>query len=119
MREWAGSSNVHVRRLASEGLRPRLPWSKKLTLFVDQPQPVFAVLDALKDDQSRFVQKSVANNVNDYLKDNRRAAMDLLRSWSHDPTPQRGWTIRHALRNEIKHNADDALAILDQALREE
>lgn len=109
---WAASDNVHVRRLASEGLRPRLPWSKRLDLFIDDPAPVFAVLEALRDDPSKFVQKSVANNVNDYLKDNRQAAMELLDSWTAAPTPQRRWIIRHALRNEIKREADDALALL-------
>lgn len=117
MRRWAESPNVHVRRLASEGLRPRLPWAKKLTLFIEHPEPVFDVLDALKDDTSRFVQKSVANNLNDYLKDNRPAAMSLLQRWTSDVTPHRQWTIRHALRNEVKREADDALTILDQALR--
>ncbi len=117
MRDWADSPNVHLRRLASEGLRPRLPWAKKLTLFIAKPEPVFEVLDTLKDDTSRFVQKSVANNVNDYLKDNRPAALDLLRSWANAPTQQRRWTIRHALRNEIRRGADDALAVLDRSLR--
>lgn len=117
MQTWARSPNVHVRRLASEGLRPRLPWSKRLSLFLDDPEPVFEVLETLKDDTSRFVQKSVANNVNDYLKDNRPAAMQLLRRWSQEPTPQRRWTIRHALRNEIKRGAGDALDLLDRAAR--
>jgi 3-methyladenine DNA glycosylase AlkC len=113
MLDWAGSANVHVRRLASEGLRPRLPWSKKLTVFIDDPDPVFRVLDTLKDDESRFVQKSVANNLNDYLKDNRPEAMDLIRNWADDPTRQRRWTIKHALRNELKREAEDAFEIAD------
>lgn len=117
MRSWADSSSVHVRRLASEGLRPRLPWAKKLTLFIDRPEPVFEVLEVLKDDPSRFVQKSVANHLNDYLKDNRPAAMDLLRSWSYDAAPQRRWIIRHALRNETKRGADDARAVLHRSVR--
>lgn len=109
---WAGSANVHVRRLASEGLRPRLPWSKRLTVFIDEPGPVFSVLDELKDDPSRFVQKSVANNLNDYLKENRPAAWDLLEEWSRDAPPPRVWVIRHALRNEIKKGSEDAGMLL-------
>lgn len=112
MLEWAASDNVHVRRLASEGLRPRLPWAKRLTLFIDEPAPVFAVLERLKDDPSRFVQKSVANNLNDYLKDNRPAAMNLLAGWAEDTSPARRWIIRYALRNEFKRGAADALALL-------
>lgn len=113
MLAWAGSPHVQVRRLASEGLRPRLPWAPRLTVFLAQPEPVFAVLDRLKDDPSAWVRKSVANNINDYLKDNRPRALDLLRAWSADPSPERRRLIRHALRNETKRGAADALAILD------
>lgn len=115
IRDWSRSPNFHLRRLASEGLRPRLPWAKKLRLYLDDPAPVFEVLDTLRDDTCRFVQKSVANNVNDYIKDNRPAALALLSSWATDATTQRRWTIKHALRNEIKRGADDALAIIETA----
>ena len=70
------------------------------------------MLDTLKDDPSRFVQKSVANNVNDYLKDNRSAALALLGRWTDDPSPQRRWIIRHALRNETKRGTAEAAEIL-------
>lgn len=113
MRRWASATSFHLRRLASEGLRPRLPWAKKLGAYLDDPTPVFEVLDALKDDTSRFVQRSVANNVNDYIKDNRPAAIALLSSWAKDATTQRRWTMRHALRNELKRGAEDALAIIE------
>ncbi|QIM16714.1 3-methyladenine DNA glycosylase [Leucobacter insecticola] len=116
MRGWTTSSNVHIRRLASEGLRPRLPWSKRLTLFITEPQPIFEVLDTLKDDTSRFVQKSVANNLNDYLKGNRTDTLDLLIRWAANPTPQRQWIIRHALRNELRRGSTDAQNILKHAL---
>lgn len=112
MNTWARSGNVHVRRLATEGLRPRLPWAKKLTLFIEDPGPVFDVLEQLRDDPSRFVQKSVANNLNDYLKDNRIAAMELLTRWSADPTSERIWIIKHALRNELKRGEPDALELV-------
>ena len=102
IRRWAKDPNVHVRRLASESLRPRLPWAQKMTLFIDNPAPVFGVLELLKDDPSNFVQKSVANNINDYLKDNPKAALALLKQWKPDATPQRTWIIKHALRNEVK-----------------
>ena len=112
MLEWASSENVHVRRLASEGLRPRLPWARKLRVFIEEPRPVFDVLDMLKDDRSKFVQKSVANNVNDYLKDNRPEAIALLRRWSQGASQQSLWIIKHALRNELKRGEPDALALV-------
>lgn len=75
---------------------------------------MFSVLERLKDDPSRFVQKSVANTVNDYLKDNRPAAMALLQAWAAEPTPARRWIIKHALRNETKRGAEDALDLLSE-----
>ncbi|MDJ0781343.1 MAG: DNA alkylation repair protein [Desulfosarcinaceae bacterium] len=113
MTAWSKDANVHLRRLASEGLRPRLPWSKKLDRFVRDPRPVIQVIEHLKDDPSRFVQKSVANNVNDILKDNRSLALDLLRRWSRGATPQRRWIIRHALRNLRQQGDPSAKGILD------
>jgi 3-methyladenine DNA glycosylase AlkC len=112
MLAWASSDNLHVRRLASEGIRPRLPWARKLTLFIEEPAPVFAILERLKDDPSRYVQRSVANNLNDYLKENRDAAMALLTTWAAEPTMARQWIIRHALRNEARRNEPDAVAML-------
>ncbi len=100
MNRWAQDKNVHVRRLASEGIRPRLPWAQKLSLFIDDPSPVFKILEHLKDDSSRFVQKSVGNNINDYLKENPAETRKLLAEWRNNPTPQRRWIISHALRNE-------------------
>lgn len=78
MTQWARSSNFHLRRLASEELRPKLPWASKLELFISDPSPVFAVLEVLKEDEVRFVQRSVANNVAGYLKINFAVAKKLL-----------------------------------------
>jgi 3-methyladenine DNA glycosylase AlkC len=102
MSAWATDANVHLRRLASEGLRPRLPWSRKLDRFIEDPRPIIAVIENLKDDPSRFVQKSVANNLNDILKDNPDLGLETLRRWSPDATPARRWIIGHALRNLTK-----------------
>lgn len=112
MADWARDSSFYVRRLASEGLRPRLPWAKWLNLFIEQPEAVFAILGSLCDDDSRFVQRSVANSVNDYTKDNRVAALSLLESWAVNASPQRRWVIRHALRNELKRSASDAVEVI-------
>ncbi len=111
---WARSDNVHVRRLASEGIRPRLPWSQKITLFIDDPKPVFKILAVLKDDPSKFVQKSVANNIHDYLKDNKPEAIKLLKEWRKGASPQRQWIIKHALRNELKNDDKEAMDLVRQ-----
>ena len=70
MKIWAKSSNEHIRRLASEGCRPRLPWAVALPLFKQNPIKPFEIIELLKHDKSLYVQKSVANNLNDISKDN-------------------------------------------------
>jgi 3-methyladenine DNA glycosylase AlkC len=69
-RELALDPSVHVRRLVSEGTRPRLPWAPRLRAFQDDPRPVLELLELLKDDPELFVRRSVANNLNDIGKDN-------------------------------------------------
>lgn len=95
---WAQSNNFHLRRLASEGSRPKLPWSTKLDIFINNPEPVFNILSILKEDQIRFVQKSVANNITDYLKVNYEAARILLKDWSTSNNKDTQWIIKHATR---------------------
>lgn len=113
MKTWAQDNNLHVRRLASEGLRPKLPWATRLDIFIDDPKPVFDVLEIIKTDSSKFVQKSVANNINDYLKLNYKAAINLLHNWSQQsPSKATRWIIKHALRKRIKLNDRKALNIL-------
>jgi len=113
MLKWSKSKNKHVRRLASEGVRPKLPWAKKMQMFIDDPQPIFPILKNLKDDPSKYVQKSVANNLNDILKDNYPLAIQLIEDWSNEQsTPARKWIIKHALRNQIKMKNKKAEAIL-------
>jgi 3-methyladenine DNA glycosylase AlkC len=98
MKKWAASGNFHLRRLASEGLRPKLPWASKLDLFINEPAPVFGILELLKEDPVRFVQKSVANHITDYIKVNPTAAGELLRSWQRSRNENTAWIIRHATR---------------------
>jgi 3-methyladenine DNA glycosylase AlkC len=99
---WCQHENEHVRRLASEGMRPRLPWGGHLKALQQNPQPVFDLLNQLKDDKSKYVQKSVANNLNDISKDHPQRVIDLCREWLKNPTLQRRWIIRHGLRSLIK-----------------
>lgn len=103
MHDWALSDNFHLRRLASEGLRPKLPWATKLDLVIDEPEPVFEILTILKGDPIRFVQKSVANHITDYLKVNREAAIELLKSWRPIENEHTQWIVKRATR---KHKID-------------
>jgi len=112
IKKWSNDKNVHVRRLSSEGIRPRLPWAAKLQIFIENPKPILPILDNLKDDPSKFVQKSVANNINDILKDNYEIGIKTLSIWTKGATPQRRWIIKHALRNQIKHGNSQALKIV-------
>ncbi|SFH65247.1 3-methyladenine DNA glycosylase AlkC [Tindallia magadiensis] len=98
MTEWATSENFHLRRLASEGLRPKLPWAPKLDTFIDNPQPVFAILELLKEDQVMFVKKSVANHLTDWLKVNKEPTAKLIKQWSGSEDKHTQWIIKRATR---------------------
>ena len=104
--------NKHVRRLASEGIRPRLPWATKLDIFIQQPKLLLPILNQLKDDPSKYVQKSIANCVNDILKDNPSVGKKLLEKWANNPTKERKWIIKHALRNLLKKEVDWAVQLI-------
>ena len=101
MLKWSQSSNQHVRRLASEGCRPRLPWGEALTVFKNDPIPVLAVLENLKEDPSLYVRKSVANNLNDISKDNPLVVIEIIRKWK-GVHPYTDWILRHASRTLIR-----------------
>ena len=79
--EWAGDKDENVRRLASEGCRPRLPWGMRLDIFISDPGPILEVLEMLKDDESETVRRSVANNLNDISKDNPDIALEVAERW--------------------------------------
>lgn len=98
MKRWAASDNFHLRRLASEGLRPKLPWAPKLDEFVQNPQPVFDILTLLKEDPVKFVQKSVANHLTDYLKVNPEPTRELINEWKKSNNKNTQWIIKHSTR---------------------
>jgi 3-methyladenine DNA glycosylase AlkC len=112
LREWARDGNVHVRRLVSEGTRPRLPWAPRLRAFQEDPRPVIALVELLKDDPERYVQRSVANSLNDIGKDHPDLAVEVCRRWSAGASPARLWIVRHALRALVKKGHRGALAAL-------
>lgn len=95
---WAKSKNFHLRRLASEGLRPKLPWAPKLDVWNDNPKPVFEILELLKEDEVKFVKKSVANHVRDWLKVNPKEAKKLIARWSTSKNKHTQWILKHAQR---------------------
>lgn len=95
---WSKSNNFHLRRLASEGCRPKLPWSKKLDEFIKNPKPVFKILKNLMKDDVKFVQKSVANNLADYLKVNKPKAVEFINEYIDSDNKNTKWIIKHATR---------------------
>lgn len=101
MRKWAKSSNFHLRRLASEGLRPKLPWASKLDTFLENPTPVFQILELLKEDEIMFVKKSVANHITDWIKVNKDAVTTLIESWKTSDNANTKWIIKRATRNDF------------------
>lgn len=111
MHDWALDANEHVRRLASEGSRPRLPWSFHLEPIQANPELAAAILDALKADDSLYVRKSVANHLNDVTKQHPDWVLDRIESW---PLRERhtAWIARHALRSLIKQGNPRALAVI-------
>ncbi|RKN81267.1 DNA alkylation repair protein [Ulvibacterium marinum] len=114
MEVWSKDKNKHLRRLSSEGVRPRLPWAAKLDVFIEDPTPILPILENLKDDPSKYVQKSVANCINDILKDHPRIGKDLIDSWLLCPTKERKWIVKHALRNLLKLKDSWASGVLNQ-----
>lgn len=111
MLEWTKSDDEHVRRLASEGSRPRLPWGARLQALVADPSPTIPILTALRADDSLYVRKSVANHLNDISKDHPDVALDLVSAWDINH-PHTAWIVRHALRTLIKRGHPRALALL-------
>lgn len=110
--QWARDKNVHVRRLVSEGTRPRLPWAPRLRAFQNDPRPVIELLELLKDDTERYVQRSVANSLNDISKDHPDLAIDVCRRWLTGASSEREWIVRHALRSLVKRAHRGALETL-------
>lgn len=97
-KKWAQSKNFHLRRLASEGLRPKLPWATKLDTWNTNPAPIFAILEILKEDEVKFVKKSVANHLRDWLKVNPKEAQKVMMRWSKSENEHTKWILKHAQR---------------------
>ncbi len=112
LKRWLSDPDAHVRRLVSEGTRPRLPWGIKVRALIENPKPGLQLLERLKDDDSESVRRSVANHLNDVAKDHRAMVTDVCRRWAPRATAERNRLIRHALRTLVKQGDACALEIL-------
>lgn len=115
LKKWMKDKDPHVRRLSSEGTRPRLPWSTKIDSFVKNPGPCIPILEQLKNDPDLYVRRSVANHVGDIAKDNMDLALDLCESWLKGASVELKWVIRHALRNPYKKGNERAIKLRKEA----
>lgn len=111
METWSRDDNEAVRRLASEGCRPRLPWSFRLDALIADPSQALQILENLRADPSLYVRKSVANHLNDITKDHPDWMLDRVENWPLEK-PHTAWIVRHALRSLIKKGERRALALI-------
>ncbi|MGB0121612.1 MAG: hypothetical protein WBP55_11750 [Solirubrobacterales bacterium] len=112
--QWIGSEDEHLRRLVSEGSRPRLPWGAQLRGFIEDPAPTIALLDRLVDDPAIYVRKSVANHLNDIAKDHPELAIETGQRWIKEggETERRAWIVNHGMRSLIKAGNPAALSLV-------
>ena len=107
---WSKSENHHLRRLASEGCRPRLPWAMALPEFKEDPSTVIKVISKLKNDESEYVRRSVANNLNDISKDSPEIVLEIAKKWL-GKTKETDWLVKHACRGMLKAGDSNVLQI--------
>lgn len=107
---WAKHENEHIRRLASEGCRPALPWAMALPKFKSDPTPVLPILEQLKADPSMYVRKSVANNLNDISKTRPDVVVKIAKSW-YGESDHTNWILKHGCRTLLKKGNRDILTL--------
>lgn len=112
LRRWCSDPSPHVRRLVSEGTRPRLPWAPRLRSVQEDPSPVLELLECLRDDPEEYVRRSVANNLNDISKDHPALVVEIAKRWWEDGNTDRQRLVRHGLRSLIKAGNAGALSVL-------
>ncbi|MET0244402.1 MAG: DNA alkylation repair protein [Flavitalea sp.] len=98
---WSKHENYHVRRFSSEGCRPRLPWGKAIPAFKKDPSAILPILENLRDDESEFVRKSVANNINDIAKDHPSIVLQLIQNWK-GKSKRTDWILKHGSRTLLR-----------------
>ncbi|OJJ13952.1 DNA alkylation repair protein [marine bacterium AO1-C] len=110
MLEWSTHENFHVRRLASEGCRPRLPWASPLRMLKKDPAPILSILENMKSDETDYVRRSVANNLNDIAKDHPNVVIETAQNW-FGHIKETNWIVKHACRTLLKLGNPQVLAI--------
>lgn len=111
---WMEDEDENVRRLSSEGCRPRLPWGMQLKSLMEDPKPILPVLNHLRKDPSLYVRKSVANNINDISKDHPNLVLNLGKKWKGE-SADTDWIIKHGLRSLLKAGHGEALGLIGYA----
>ena len=112
MKIWAKSKNEHLRRLSSEGFRPRLPWAISLPKFKQNPTKPLEIIELLKNDKSLYVRKSVANNLNDISKDNPQLVIKFVKE-NLGSTKELNWICKHASRTLLKKGDKQILELFN------
>jgi 3-methyladenine DNA glycosylase AlkC len=110
--KWTQDKDEHIRRLASEGSRPRLPWGMQLKPYIEDPSPNLPLLEALKNDSSLYVRRSVANHLNDIAKDHPDLVIAICKRWYPDASPDLRWVIKHATRSLVKSGHPEVFPLL-------
>ena len=110
MLAWTRHEHWGVRRLASEGCRPRLPWTIALPNLKKDPSPILPILEVLKNDISRFVRLSVANNLNDIAKDNPQTVIELAKKWQ-GKSKEIDWILKHGSRTLLKQGQPEIMTL--------
>ena len=108
---WAEHPNHHIRRLASEGCRPRLPWAMALSQFKQDPNLILPIIECLKQDEHLYVRRSVANNLNDIAKDHPEVVLSVATRWLGD-NAHTDWIVKHGCRTLLKQGHQVALSLL-------
>lgn len=103
LKEWSVDENERVRRLASECVRIRLPWAKKMYRALEYFDDYFIILDNLKNDPDPYIKKSVANNLNDLYKEDEEKFDYIINKWSDNPSKETAWIIKHGSRSKNKN----------------
>ena len=109
--EWTGHPDQHVRRLASEGTRPYLPWAIRVPALAQLPEATLPILDALYRDPSEYVRRSVANHLNDLARHAPEVVVSTASRWLAAPDANTAWVVRHGLRTLVKKGHPGALAL--------
>jgi 3-methyladenine DNA glycosylase AlkC len=107
---WSKHKNTHVRRLATEGCRPMLPWAMALPELKKEPKPIVPILENLKNDSSKYVRRSVANNLNDIAKNQPETVINIAKKWL-GKTPETDKLVKHACRTLLKAGNQEIMSL--------